>query len=66
MRLFIFILFIYCHPDYKDAVKKTEKWTDIAHKLNLIIFFFFFLLDLSLKASRSSNSSSSEELLDIL
>jgi len=63
MRLFIFILFIYCHPDYKDAVKKTEKWTDIAHKLNLIIFFFFFLLDL---ASRSSNSSSSEELLDIL
>lgn len=23
------------HPDYKDSVKKTEKWTDIAHKLNL-------------------------------
>jgi len=28
------------HPDYKDAIKITEKWTDIAHKLNPSRFFF--------------------------
>ena len=36
------------HPDYKDAVKKIEKWTDIAHKLNLssklqTILYFYLL-----------------------
>lgn len=36
------------HPDYKDAVKKTEKWTDIAHKINLKsklhTLLYFYLL----------------------
>lgn len=36
------------HPDYKDADKKNEKWTDIAHKLNLRsklhILLYFYLL----------------------